>query len=73
VPIGAETSALSTEAATEIARFDAELGASAMAFAPLLLRGESASSSQIEHLTSSARAIGWPTWAELGATTPTSS
>ena len=57
VPIGAETSALATEAATEIARFDAELGASAMAFAPLLLRSESASSSQIEHLTSSARAI----------------
>ena len=57
VPVGAETSALSTEAATEIARFDAEFGASAMAFAPLLLRSESASSSQIEHLTSSARAI----------------
>lgn len=57
VPIGAETSALATEAATEIARFDAEFGTSATAFAPLLLRSESASSSQIEHLTSSARAI----------------
>ena len=57
VPIGAQTSALATEAATEIARFDAEFGASTMAFAPLLLRCESASSSQIERLTSSARAI----------------
>lgn len=65
VPIGAETSALSTEAATEIARFDAEFGASAVAFAPLLLRSESASSSQIEHLTSSARAIAL---ADLGRT-----
>ena len=65
VPVGAETSALSTEAATEIARFDAEFGASAMAFAPLLLRSESASSSQIEHLTSSARAIAL---ADLGRT-----
>jgi Fic family protein len=65
VPIGAETAALATEAATEIARFDAEFGASAMAFAPLLLRSESASSSQIEHLTSSARAIAL---ADLGRT-----
>ena len=65
VPVGAETSALATEAATEIARFDAEFGASAMAFAPLLLRSESASSSQIEHLTSSARAIAL---ADLGRT-----
>ena len=65
VPVGADTSALATEAATEIARFDAEFGASAMAFAPLLLRSESASSSQIEHLTSSARAIAL---ADLGRT-----
>ena len=65
VPVGAETSALATEAATEIVRFDAEFGASAMAFAPLLLRSESASSSQIEHLTSSARAIAL---ADLGRT-----
>ena len=65
VPVGADTSALVTEAATEIARFDAEFGASAMAFAPLLLRSESASSSQIEHLTSSARAIAL---ADLGRT-----
>jgi len=65
VPIGAQTSALATEAATEIARFDAEFSASTMAFAPLLLRSESASSSQIEHLTSSARAIAL---ADLGRT-----
>src|SRR5665811_1811735 len=65
VPIGAQTSALATEAATEIARFDAEFGASTMAFAPLLLRSESASSSQIDHLTASARAIAL---ADLGRT-----
>jgi Fic family protein len=65
VPVGAETSGLATEAATEIARFDAGFGPSALAFAPLLLRSESASSSQIEHLTSSARAIAL---ADLGRT-----
>ena len=65
VPLGAEISALATEAATEIARFDAEFGTSAIALAPLLLRSESSSSSQIEHLTSSARAIAL---ADLGRT-----
>lgn len=36
---------------------DAELGGRAAAFAPLLLRSEAASSSQIENITASARAI----------------
>lgn len=51
------------DAATEIARFDAEVGHEIAPFAVLLLRSESASSSQIENLTASARAI---TLAQLG-------
>jgi Fic family protein len=50
-------------ASVEIARFDAELGAEVAPFGALLLRSESASSSQIENLTSGARAIAL---AELG-------
>ena len=52
-PVAADADA----ASTEIARFDAELGAGVAPFAALLLRSESASSSQIENLTSGARAI----------------
>ena len=49
--------ALADTASVEIARFDAELGAEVAPFGALLLRSESASSSQIENLTSGARAI----------------
>lgn len=52
------------EATRELSRFDAELGARVNSFAPVLLRSEAASSSQIENLTASARAI---FSAELGA------
>ena len=45
-------------ASYEIARFDAELGAEIAPFASVLLRSESAASSQIENLSASARAIG---------------
>lgn len=45
-------------------RFDAELGARVSGFAPVLLRSEAFSSSQIENLTASARAV---FSAELGA------
>lgn len=45
-------------ASREIARFDAELGSEIAPFASVLLRSESAASSQIENLTASARAIG---------------
>jgi Fic family protein len=41
----------------ELTRFDAELGAKIASFGPVLLRSESSSSSQIENLTASARAI----------------
>lgn len=52
-----ETTALAAEAAAEVARFDAELGGEIAPFASVLLRSESAASSQIENLTASARAI----------------
>lgn len=63
VPLTSETLALTDEASTEIARFDAELGADLAPYAPLLLRSESAASSKIENLTASAKAIAL---AELG-------
>lgn len=44
-------------ASHEITRFDAELGRDIAPFAAVLLRSESAASSQIENLTASARAI----------------
>lgn len=63
VPLTGETLALTDEASTEIARFDAELGADIAPYAPLLLRSESAASSKIENLSASAKAIAL---AELG-------
>jgi Fic family protein len=63
VPLSNETLALTDEASTEIARFDAELGADIAPYAALLLRSESAASSKIENLTASAKAIAL---AELG-------
>jgi len=51
------------EASHEIARFDAELGDEIAPFSSVLLRTESAASSNIENLTASARAIAE---AELG-------
>ncbi|MGO1318323.1 MAG: Fic family protein [Cellulomonadaceae bacterium] len=58
------TMAAAEQATLELSRFDAELGARVASFAPILLRSEAASSSQIENLTASARAI---FSAELGA------
>ncbi|MEO7016049.1 MAG: Fic family protein [Leifsonia sp.] len=60
----AEIAAAADEAARELSRFDAELGVRVNSFAPVLLRSEAASSSQIENLAASARAI---FSAELGA------
>lgn len=58
VPLpSAATRQLAEEAQRELTRFDAELGPRASAFAPLLLRAEAASSSQLENLTAPARAI----------------
>ncbi|MBB2966729.1 Fic family protein [Leifsonia aquatica] len=46
-----------TEAGTLLTRFDAEVGSQLLPFADVLLRSEAASSSEIENLTSGARAI----------------
>jgi len=56
--------ALADDATAEISRFDAEIGSELAPFAAVLLRSESASSSRIENLTSSAKAIAL---AELGS------
>ena len=63
VDIGSATAAEIDEASQALAQFDAEYGAVSTPFAAILLRSESASSSQIEQLTSGARAIAE---AELG-------
>lgn len=55
---------LADEATAEVARFDAEIGSELAPFAAVLLRSESACSSRIENLTSSAEAIAL---AELGS------
>lgn len=63
--LATDVAALVAEASTEIARFDAEMGADIAPFASLLLRSESAASSQIENLTASATAVAL---AEMGDT-----
>jgi hypothetical protein len=55
LPSGVLTDA--EEASNEIARFDAELGDEIAPSSTVLLRSESAASSNIENLTASARAI----------------
>src|SRR3954471_1055092 len=56
VELSSEILALAEDAATEVARFDAQLGSEIAPFATVLLRSESAASSKIENLTASARA-----------------
>ncbi|MGX1161056.1 hypothetical protein RKD54_001965 [Pseudarthrobacter sp. SLBN-100] len=63
--IDSRTQALPEAATLEMVRFDAELGRDTTPFAALLLRSESASSSQIENLTAGARKIAL---AQLGDT-----
>ncbi|POH57827.1 Fic family protein [Arthrobacter glacialis] len=63
IHLDGELQALTEEAASELARFDAEVGQIAAPFASILLRTESASSSEIENLSSGARQIAL---AELG-------
>lgn len=57
VVLDSTVGAICREAATEIARFDSELGSEIGPFATILLRSESASSSQIEQLTASAKRV----------------
>ncbi|UKA50774.1 Fic family protein [Arthrobacter sp. FW305-123] len=63
--VDSRTQALAEAATVEMVRFDAELGRDTSPFAALLLRSESASSSQIENLTAGARKIAL---AQLGDT-----
>jgi Fic family protein len=65
VNVPAAVQALVEDAATEVARFDSEINGEIAPLASVLLRSESAASSQIEHLTASAKAIAM---AELGDT-----
>jgi Fic family protein len=60
-----QVAAAAGDAATEMARFDAELGAEIAPFSAILLRSESTASSNIEQLTASARSVAL---AELGDT-----
>lgn len=57
VVLAADTVALADDASQELARFDAEAGTIAAPFASILLRTESASSSEVENLTSSAKQV----------------
>jgi Fic family protein len=57
IEIDAQTLAAADDAARAITRFDAEYTRYPAPFSGVLLRSESASSSQIEHLTAGARAI----------------
>jgi Fic family protein len=52
-----ETVVAAEEAAIELGRFDGEVGAIAAPFSAILLRSESAASSEIEQLTASAKSI----------------
>ncbi len=61
--IDAETAVLAEDAITELARFDAVYGQYTAPFAAILLRSESASSSEIEQLTAQPKNIAM---AELG-------
>lgn len=63
VTVRGDLAADADEATQLLTRFDAEVGSGGLPFASILLRTESVSSSEIEHLTSGARAIAE---AELG-------
>ncbi|UOT00976.1 Fic family protein [Rhodococcus opacus] len=63
ISLSGELQSLTEEAATELTRFDVEVGHITAPFASILLRTESASSSEIENLSSGARQIAL---AELG-------
>ncbi len=65
IEVPSDVAALAEEASAEIARFDQEIGSEFANFTSILLRSESASSSEIEHLSAGARAIAL---AEIGDT-----
>jgi Fic family protein len=57
LPLPGEVLALADDATSELTRFDAEMGTIAAPFSAILLRTESASSSEVEHITSSAKQL----------------
>lgn len=57
VRVSPSTAALAEEAAAAVSAFDAEHGGAMTPYAAILLRSESASSSEIEHLSASARKV----------------
>jgi Fic family protein len=65
-PLSADLALEVEDALVELSRFDTEVGAIAAPFSAILLRSESASSSEIEHLTSMPKTIAL---AELGRST----
>jgi Fic family protein len=65
IDVPSDVAALAEDASAEIARFDQEIGSEFANFTSILLRSESASSSEIENLTAGARAIAL---AEIGDT-----
>lgn len=64
VDLAPDVLAMADDASRELTRFDSEIGTISAPFASILLRTESASSSEVENLTSSAKQIAL---AELGA------
>jgi Fic family protein len=62
-PLSNDTNLLAEDAITELSRFDGQIGAIAAPFSAILLRSESAASSEIEQLTASAKNVAL---AELG-------
>lgn len=52
-----ETLAIADDASQELARFDTEVGTLAAPYASILLRTESAASSEVEHLTATAQQV----------------
>ncbi|TAJ48530.1 MAG: Fic family protein [Herbiconiux sp.] len=57
VDLTSEILALADDATSELTRFDAEVGTLAAPFSAILLRTESASSSEVEQITSSAKQV----------------
>lgn len=55
--LSAEATAEAEDAVAELARFDAQMGREVLPYSAVLLRGEAIASSDIEHITSSARNI----------------
>ena len=66
VSLPSDLLAVSEDASRELTRFDAQVGTLTAPFASILLRTESASSSEVEHLTESAKQVAL---AELGDST----